>query len=259
MKAFITGITGFVGSHLADYLLESGVDVYGLSRWRSPKEYILHCIDKMRLCHGDLLDFSSIYKCIDGIRPDYIFHLGAQSYVPYSFLAPSSTLETNCTGTCNLLEAIKLVKLKNGFDPIVHICSSSEVYGQVTKEDVPITENCPFRPASPYAVSKAGVISLTRTMAIDLAPYNINVNAICPALIWTSMWEKLALKWAKFRPNLSDLTAKEIFNKMVSMRIPLNRPQTPEDIGNLVTFLASDLAINITGQTINVDGGSRTD
>jgi NAD(P)-dependent dehydrogenase (short-subunit alcohol dehydrogenase family) len=111
----------------------------------------------------------------------------------------------------------------------------------------------------PYAVSKAGVISLTRTMAMDLAHYNINVNAVCPALVWTPMWRELAQKWARIKPELQGLSETEIFDKMVSLRIPLNRPQTPEDIGNLVTFLASDSARNITGQTINVDGGSRTD
>lgn len=111
----------------------------------------------------------------------------------------------------------------------------------------------------PYAVSKAGVISLTRTMAMDLAPYNINVNAVCPSLIWTPMWSKLAQKWARIKPELHGLTATEIFDKMVAIRVPLNRPQTPEDVGNLVTFLASDLARNITGQAINVDGGSRMD
>jgi len=111
----------------------------------------------------------------------------------------------------------------------------------------------------PYAVSKAGVISLTRTMAMDLAPYNINVNAVCPALIWTPMWRELAQKWARIKPELHGFSETEIFAKMVSARIPLNRPQTPEDIGNLVTFLASDSARNITGQAINVDGGSRAD
>ena len=111
----------------------------------------------------------------------------------------------------------------------------------------------------PYAVSKAGVISLTRTMAMTLAQYNINVNAICPGLLWTPMWEKLAHKWEKFKPELKGLSEREIFEKMVEMRVPLNRPQTPEDIGNLATFLASDAALNITGQAINVDGGSRTD
>lgn len=111
----------------------------------------------------------------------------------------------------------------------------------------------------PYAASKAGVISLTRTMAISLAPYNINVNAVCPGLLWTPMWEKLAYKWARINPDFEGLSAHEIFDKSVAARVPLQRPQEPEDVANLVAFLVSDASRNITGQAINVDGGSRTD
>lgn len=110
-----------------------------------------------------------------------------------------------------------------------------------------------------YAVSKAGVISLTRTMTMTLAPYNINVNAVCPGLLWTPMWEKLAYKWAKVNPDFEGLSAREIFDRSVAARVPLQRPQEPEDVANLVAFLVSDAARNITGQAINVDGGSRTD
>jgi len=157
MKAFITGITGFVGSHLADYLLElEGIEVHGLTRWRSPKENIINIVDDINLHHGDLEDFSSLFKILDKVRPDFIFHLAAQSYVPYSFDVPASTLSVNVIGTCNLLESIKLLKDRDGYNPIIHICSSSEVYGQVGEEDIPIRENCPFKPASPYAVSKTG-------------------------------------------------------------------------------------------------------
>ena len=163
----ITGITGFVGSHLADFLLEETTDdIHGLTRWRSPKENILHLVDNPRIVlqHGDLTDFASLFRIIDKTRPRFIFHLAAQSYVPYSFDAPAATLDSNVIGTCNLLEVIKVIKLKDGmnndgtfqYDPIIHICSSSEVYGQVSEEDIPINEDCPFRPASPYAVSKTG-------------------------------------------------------------------------------------------------------
>tara|TARA_Y100000310_G_scaffold345619_1_gene467384 strand:+ start:2699 stop:3670 length:972 start_codon:yes stop_codon:yes gene_type:complete len=153
-EALITGITGFVGSHLADFLLDQNVKVSGICRWRSPQNNIKHCIHKIRLYHADLLDLSSLLKCLDEERPAYIFHLAAQSYVPYSFNAPSITLETNCIGTCNLLEAIKILKERDGYSPVIHICSSSEVYGQVKREDVPIRESQPLNPASPYAVSK---------------------------------------------------------------------------------------------------------
>ncbi len=154
MIAFITGITGFVGSHLADYLLDQNVEVHGLTRWRSPKENIIHCLDDIHLHYGDLLDMSSLQRILFKIRPDFIFHLAAQSFVPYSFDAPSSTLDVNCIGTCNLLESIRTVMHVHRYDPIIHVCSSSECYGQVREDEVPITEDNPFRPASPYAVSK---------------------------------------------------------------------------------------------------------
>jgi GDP-mannose 4,6-dehydratase len=155
MKIFITGITGFVGSHFVDYLVENeNIEIHGLARWRSPKDNISHCLDKINLHYGDLLDFSSLYNILEYIRPEYISHLAAQSYVPYSFDAPASTLDINGIGTCNLLEAIKILKEEDNYDPIIHICSSSEVYGQVEEKNIPIKEDCPFNPASPYAVSK---------------------------------------------------------------------------------------------------------
>ena len=155
-KVLITGITGFVGSHLADYILMSfpDVQVTGLARWRSPTDNIRYILDKITLEFGDLLDLPSLNTIISKQRPDVIFHLAAQSYVPYSFTSPVATLTTNVIGTCNLLEAVKELKLTSGYDPIIHMCSSSEVYGQVREGEVPITEDVPLRPASPYAVSK---------------------------------------------------------------------------------------------------------
>lgn len=152
-KALITGITGFVGSHLVDYLLTKDVDVHGLLRWRSSIENISHCMDQVNLHHGDLTDLPSLIGVLEASSPDYIFHLAAQSYVPYSFNSPISTLNVNCQGTCNLLEAVKMIFGK-ARSPRIHVCSSSEVYGQVKQEELPINENCPLRPASPYAVSK---------------------------------------------------------------------------------------------------------
>lgn len=155
-KVLITGITGFVGSHLADYILMSfpDVQVTGLARWRSPTDNIRYILDKITLEFGDLLDLPSLNTIISKQRPDVIFHLAAQSYVPYSFTSPVATLTTNVIGTCNLLEAVKELKLTSGYNPIIHMCSSSEVYGQVREGEVPITEDVPLRPASPYAVSK---------------------------------------------------------------------------------------------------------
>lgn len=155
-KVLITGITGFVGSHLADYILEkfSKVKIIGLARWRSPTENITHILDKITLMYGDLVDLPSLKTLLFEEKPDVIFHLAAQSYVPYSYTAPIATFEANIIGTCNLLETVKELKISSNYDPIIHICSSSEVYGQVQKGETPIKENNAFRPASPYAVSK---------------------------------------------------------------------------------------------------------
>jgi len=155
-KVLITGITGFVGSHLADYILANfpEVQILGLARWRSPTDNIRHILDKITLEFGDLLDPFSLKTILSRQKPDIIFHLAAQSYVPYSFVSPVATLSTNVIGTCNLLEAVKELKFTSGYDPVIHICSSSEVYGQVREDEVPITEDVPLRPASPYAVSK---------------------------------------------------------------------------------------------------------
>lgn len=154
MKLLITGITGFVGSHFADYLLAAhpDVEIHGLARWRSPLDNIEHIRDRVKLHYGDLRDLSSLLRILTQIKPDAISHLAAQSFVPASYWAPVDTIETNVCGTFNLLEAIRLAKL----DPVIHICSSSEVYGQVDPSEVPIKESCPLRPVSPYAVSKVG-------------------------------------------------------------------------------------------------------
>jgi GDP-mannose 4,6-dehydratase len=158
MKALITGITGFVGSHLAEYILEHHpkVEVSGLVRWRSPKQNIEAIMDRIVLHQGNLQDFPSLKSILAEHKPDVIFHLAAQSYVDFSFIAPIDTLQTNVVGTGNLLEVVKQLKQSAGYDPVIHICSSSEVYGQVKKDEIPITEDNPLRPASPYAVSKVG-------------------------------------------------------------------------------------------------------
>jgi len=153
-KILITGITGFVGSHLGEYILDlnENHEIYGLCRWRSPRDNIANIYNKIKLLDADLSDLSALIRHMKVIKPDYIFHLAAQSYVLTSFNAPIHTIWSNVIGTINVLEAVRITEI----DPIIHICSSSEVYGQVTKKDVPITEDCPLRPASPYAVSKVG-------------------------------------------------------------------------------------------------------
>ncbi len=113
-------------------------------------------MDRITLRYGDLHDLPSLTALLREMEPEYIFHLAAQSYVDFSFVAPIDTLATNVIGTANLLDAVRQLKQSKGYDPVIHICSSSEVYGQVRQDEVPITESNPLRPASPYAVSKVG-------------------------------------------------------------------------------------------------------
>jgi GDP-4-dehydro-6-deoxy-D-mannose reductase len=151
-RALITGITGFAGSHLAEYLLAEHpeVEVYGLYRWRSRMENIRDVTGRVRLLEADLRDYSSIRTALEVSRPDYVFHLAAQSFVPSSWTAPNETLTTNVSGQVNLFEAVRHL----GLDPTIQIACSSEEYGMVLPEEVPIREENPLRPLSPYAVSK---------------------------------------------------------------------------------------------------------
>src|SRR6185295_11589420 len=152
MRALITGITGFAGSHLAEYLLQeqSGVEVYGTLRWRSRRDNIEHLGKRIHLVEADLRDYSSMHRALEETRPDLIFHLAAQSFVPSSWSAPNDTIVTNVSGQTNLFEAIRILKL----DPTVQLACSSEEYGLVLSDEVPIKETNPLRPLSPYAVSK---------------------------------------------------------------------------------------------------------
>lgn len=149
-KALITGITGFVGSHMAELLLREGVEVYGIQRWRSKSENIEHIKDKIKFEEADLLDAHSLYTVIDKIKPDYIFHLAAQSFVQSSWASPTQTLEVNIIGSAHLFEAVR----KTGLPVPIQIACSSEEYGKVLPDEVPIKETNPLRPLSPYAVSK---------------------------------------------------------------------------------------------------------
>jgi GDP-4-dehydro-6-deoxy-D-mannose reductase len=158
-KAFITGITGMVGSHLVDFLIENtDWSITGLLRWRSPLDNISHHLprvnrgDRLELVYGDLRDSLSIDKAVSDAKPDVVFHLAAQSFPKTSFDSPLDTLDTNVQGTTRLLEAVKKHRPK----AIVHVCASSEVFGRVPKEKLPIDEDCTFHPASPYAISKVG-------------------------------------------------------------------------------------------------------
>lgn len=152
MKVLITGITGFAGSHLADYLLanEPTAEVAGLYRWRSRTENVEHLAGRVALVECDVRDATATREAVESFRPDFIFHLAAQSFVPSSWRAPQETLSTNLLGQLNIFEAVR----KSGLNCRIQIAGSSEEYGLVHPHELPIKEDQPLRPLSPYAVSK---------------------------------------------------------------------------------------------------------
>lgn len=251
-KALITGITGMVGSHLADFLLaETGWEIYGMARWRSPMDNIAHLIpwinrgERVHLLYGDLNDQVSLLNVIEQVEPDYLFHLAAQSYPRTSFDSAEDTLNTNILGTQRLLEAIRRV----GCDPVIHVCASSEVFGRVPKERVPIDEETPFHPASPYAISKVGTDLVGRFFA---EAYGMKV-------ITTRMFTHTG-------PRRGDVFAESTFAKQIAMaevgQIPpqvkvgnLQSLRTVADVRDAVRAYYMLVTINpIPGEYYNIGG-----
>lgn len=180
-RALIIGITGFVGSHLCDHLIaNTDWEIFGLTRWRSPLNNLQQHLpriekgDRLHLLNGDLRDSRALDAAMRTAKPDYIFHLAAQSFPKTSFDSPIDTLDTNVLGTCRLLEAVRNAGWDPwGIDPKIHICASSEVFGRVSKDELPIGEDCRFHPASPYAISKVGTDLIGRFYA---EAYGMNVQ-----------------------------------------------------------------------------------
>ena len=169
-KVFISGFTGQVGSQLAEYLLEhTDLEIIGLMRWQEDQNNLSNMILKINrrervfVEYGDLNDISSLSRIINKWKPNYVFHLGAQSYPKTSFDIPIETLQTNIIGTANLLESIRNIQTAD-YNPTIHICSSSEVYGKTSSKD-PLNENTPLHGASPYSISKIGTDFLGRFYA----------------------------------------------------------------------------------------------
>ena len=156
MRYFISGLCGFVGSHMADFLIKKEIDsiIYGIKRWRSDTANVKHLLDNRRVTflEADLLDRNSLDRSLQIAKPDVIYHFASQSSPQASFKVPVKTLMTNVIGTTNLLESIRI----NSPESLIISISSSEVYGQPLKNEIPIKETNPFRAANPYSISKTG-------------------------------------------------------------------------------------------------------
>ena len=150
-KCLITGITGSGGSYLAEHIISKNkkIKVFGIYRSQGNKKLLKN--KNITLFKGDLCNYNQIQKIIKKIKPDLIFHLASSANVRESFDFPKKTIENNNLITLNLLEIIRLNKL----NPLVVVCSSSEVYGKITKKDVPVKETKSISPVNPYSVSKA--------------------------------------------------------------------------------------------------------
>jgi len=253
MRVLITGITGMVGSHLADFLLENtDWDIYGMCRWRSPLDNVEHLLDRanrkdrLYFINGDLCDTISLQNAIDESQPDFVFHLAAQSYPTTSFTAPIQTLDTNILGTERLLEALRRCK---NIDPVIHVCSSSEVFGRVPKEKLPINEECSFHPASPYAISKIGTDMVGR----------FHAEAYGQKVVVTRMFTHTG-------PRRGDIFAESTFAKQIAMierdMIPpvvrtgnLNSMRTWSDVRDAVRAYYLLVTVSpISGEYYNIGG-----
>jgi len=252
-KALITGITGMVGSHLTDFLLkETDWDIFGMCRWRSPLDNVAHLLDRanrgdrLKLLSADLRDYVSLLNLVEEARPDYVFHLAAQSYPTTSFTSPLDTLDTNILGTERLLEVLRRC---SGVDPVVHICASSEVYGRVPRDKLPINEDCNFHPASPYAISKVGTDLIGRYHA----------EAYGQKVLTTRMFTHTG-------PRRGDVFAESTFAKQIALieygRIPpvlkvgnLDSLRTWADVRDAVRAYYMLVTINpVSGESYNIGG-----
>ncbi|MCK9387270.1 MAG: GDP-mannose 4,6-dehydratase [Sulfuritalea sp.] len=217
-RALITGLTGMVGSHLLDYLLENtDWEIWGMLRWRSPLDNIEHHLDRInrgdrvKLVYADLRDTMSIDAAVNTSRPDYVFHLAAQSYPKTSFDSPLDTLDTNIQGTERLLGALR----KYAPEARIHVCASSEVFGRVSRDKLPINEECGFHPASPYAISKVGTDLVGR--------YYAEAYGMC--VMTTRMFTHTG-------PRRGDVFAESTFAKQIAMIEHAKSPPVVK-VGNL--------------------------
>ena len=218
-SALITGIGGSGGSYLAEYIAQNHPDVklHGFARWHSSTQDNLHALrGKVTLHEVDLNDFGSVIGALQEVKPDAIFHLAAHANVRASFITPQAVLSNNILGTGNLFEAVRIAKL----DPLIQLCSTSEVYGQVQPHEVPIREEQPMRPASPYAVSK---------VAQDLLGYTYFV-AYKMRIIRTRMF-------AYLNPRRTDLFATSFARQVARIEVGLQKELSHGNLESVRTIV----------------------
>lgn len=175
MRAFITGVGGFAGSHLTDLLLREGIEVHGSTILDGPEPNLEHCSDHVALYKCNLAEMDDVAAALDAAKPDWIFHLAALSFVPFAEKGPQEAILSNVLGSVNLLEGIKRCCPKAQ----ALMISSSAIYGHVAVGDLPIKETGRARPDSIYGITKTTQEMLTQLyfnkqdiQAVNLRPFN---------------------------------------------------------------------------------------
>ncbi|MBI21339.1 MAG: hypothetical protein CL780_03730 [Chloroflexi bacterium] len=264
--AFITGAARGIGQGIAEILSERGAilavcdldkkDFLNLEKSVSDngKEIILGSVDvtnqdSIKTFVDKVIDqYGKIDICVP--NAGVIGSKGFENRKNFIDEDWESTWGVNVKGVVNTVEAVKGDMISKESGKIVIIASHGG------RKPRGVGEKGRGTGQHPYMVSKAAAIQYMHQMAIDLGRYNINVNAVCPGRLWTSIWESIAINHKETNPDYADYSPYEIFLELIKGYMPLGRPQTPHHIGKTVAFLSSDDASKITGQAINVNGGA---
>jgi GDP-4-dehydro-6-deoxy-D-mannose reductase len=253
MRALITGAKGFVGSHLIEFLLTKNFEVFGFDRRMATDENIRQIPrDKFKVIEGDMSDYNSVREAIKLSKPDQIYHLAAQSYVPASWNQPAETLTNNIIGEVNIFEACRELGLK----PKIQIACSSEEYGLVKPEETPIKETNELRPQSPYAVSKIAQDYLGRQY---FASYGIPVvitrafNHTGPRRGEVFVTSNFAKQIAEIEKNAFKTQKLKIWNKINVGNLEAKRDFT--DVRDMVRAYWMALEFADPGEVYNICSG----
>ena len=173
MKALITGISGFAGSHLAEFLIEKGYEVFGTFFDKSTFSNLNGFVNKIKVYRCDIRNYDALKNVIEDVKPDEIYHLAAISFVPTSLKEPKLTFDTNLYGTLNLYQAVIDLEM----NPMILFVGSADEYGIVNENDLPIKEECPLNPMNPYSISKTSADFLS---FFYFKNYSLNIIRVRP-------------------------------------------------------------------------------